>query len=332
MSPEKPEQYGQSEQHGQHGQPELHADCANCFGLCCVALPFSASADFAIDKPGGQPCPNLRADFRCGIHRDLRQRGFPGCVTFDCFGAGQKVSRVTFGGRDWREDPVSAKRMFEVFPIMRQLHELLWYLNEALTLPAARPIHGDLRRALEQTERRTLDNPDTLMKLDVAAHRSEVNVLLLRASELTRAAAVPGLKAEAPRGRKNAGGKNVGGKKAGAGRARKKELRGADLIGADLRGADLTAANLRGAYLIGADLKGADLRVADLIGADLRGADLRGADLTGSIFLTQSQVNAANGDAATRLPATLERPAHWDENVRGDRQNPANNGDSDTSK
>ncbi|MGW3479266.1 pentapeptide repeat-containing protein, partial [Streptomyces althioticus] len=56
---------------------------------------------------------------------------------------------------------------------------------------------------------------------------------------------------------------------------------------------------------------GADLRDADLIGADLRGADLAGADLTGALFLTQAQLNAARGDAATTLPPSLERPAHW---------------------
>lgn len=30
----------------------LRADCGNCFGLCCVALPFAATTDFAIDKEG----------------------------------------------------------------------------------------------------------------------------------------------------------------------------------------------------------------------------------------------------------------------------------------
>jgi uncharacterized protein YjbI with pentapeptide repeats len=78
-----------------------------------------------------------------------------------------------------------------------------------------------------------------------------------------------------------------------------------------LRGAGLRAANLRGAYLIGADLRGADLRGADLIGADLRGARLAGADLRGALFLTQAQLDAAGGDAATRLPAGLTRPGHW---------------------
>ncbi|WP_406479807.1 pentapeptide repeat-containing protein [Streptomyces platensis] len=261
----------------------LTSDCGSCFGLCCVALPFAASADFAIDKGAGTPCPNLEPDFRCGIHRDLRPRGFTGCTVFDCFGAGQKVSQVTFDGQDWRRAPGTARQMFDVFPVMRQLHELLWYLAEALTRPAARPVHAELRAALEKTERLTRGSAEELMELDVAAHRGEVNALLLRTSELVRAG-VPG---------------------------RKKERRGADLMGARLKGANLRGANLRGAYLIAADLKGADLRTADLIGADLRAADLAGADLTGALFLTQSQLNAAKGDAATKLPQSLSRPAHW---------------------
>jgi uncharacterized protein YjbI with pentapeptide repeats len=63
--------------------------------------------------------------------------------------------------------------------------------------------------------------------------------------------------------------------------------------------------------LIGADLSGADLRLADLIGADLRDADLSGADLTGAIFLVQAQLDAAKGDAGTRLSPSFTRPAHW---------------------
>ncbi|MFI6512526.1 pentapeptide repeat-containing protein [Streptosporangium sp. NPDC050855] len=262
---------------------DLRADCADCFGLCCVVPAFAASADFAIDKGAGHACPNLGQDFRCGIHTRLRESGFRGCTVYDCFGAGQKVSQVTFGGRDWRRAPGTAKRMFEVFPIMRDLHELLWYLTEALALPAARSLRDELGAALEETERLTRDEPEALAALDVEAHRRKVNALLLRASELARA---------------------------GAGR-RRKDHRGAVLIGARLKGADLRGASLRGAQLIGADLRGADLRGADLIGADLRGADLRGADLTGTIFLIQSQLDAAKGDASTGLPASLVHPAHW---------------------
>ncbi|MFJ5553428.1 pentapeptide repeat-containing protein [Streptomyces sp. NPDC093225] len=262
---------------------ELQADCANCFGLCCVALPFAASADFARNKDAGTPCSNLQDDYRCGIHTRLRETGWRGCTVFDCFGAGQKVSQVTFEGRDWRRHPETSRQMFEVFPVMRQLHELLWYATEALSLPAARPAHAGLRRARAKVEALTRADAGTVAGTDVGALRAEVNVLLLEASELVRAK-VPG---------------------------RRRNHRGADLMGARLAGADLRGANLRGAYLIAADLKKADLRTADLIGADLRDADLSGADLTGSIFLTQAQLNAARGDAATRIPNALTRPAHW---------------------
>jgi uncharacterized membrane protein len=71
------------------GRATLRGDCERCVGLCCVASPFAASADFAIDKPAGAVCPNLEADFRCGIHARLRAEGFPGCTAYDCFGAGQ---------------------------------------------------------------------------------------------------------------------------------------------------------------------------------------------------------------------------------------------------
>lgn len=261
----------------------LRADCARCFALCCVVPAFSVSADFAITKRAGQACPNLGTDDRCTIHATLRDRGFPGCTVYDCFGAGQQVSQVTFGGRSWRQDPQTAQEMFAVFPVVRQLHELLWYLTESLELDCPRALTQDLRRARDQTQRLAGLDPPGLLTLDLASHRDAVNQLLLGASESARADL----------------------------RHPTKEHRGADLVGADLRGADLRGAGLRGAYLIGADLRGADLRRADVIGADLRGADLRGADLRGAIFLIQSQLDAARGDRSTDLSASVARPAHW---------------------
>jgi Pentapeptide repeats (8 copies) len=262
---------------------ELRADCARCAGLCCVAPSFSASAEFAIDKPAGRPCPNLRTDFRCGIHSRLRTAGFAGCAAYDCFGAGQHVTEATLAGEDWRTGPETAERMFAAFGVMRQLHELLWHLTEALAVPRAGPLRRELRQAARETERLTRGGPDALLDLDACAHRDRVNATLLRASALARAGT--------PR--------------------RDVDLGGADLVGKDLRGADLHGASLRGAYLLGADLRGADLRLADLTGADLRAADLGGADLSTSLFLTQSQVDSARGDGGTALPRSLTRPAHW---------------------
>ncbi|PFW90775.1 oxetanocin A resistance protein [Bacillus pseudomycoides] len=269
----------------------LRADCENCFGLCCVALPFAASADFAVNKDGGKPCSNLQSDFRCSIHKNLRQKGFKGCTVFECFGAGQKVSQVTFEGVDWRKGPEQAKKMYDVFPIMHQLHEMLWYLNEALTLKVTSPIYGELRDAIEETERLSRLSPDLLMKINVPLHRVDVNTLLLRTSELVWMESRHRYK--------------------GTKKNKRTDHRGANLMGVKLRRADLRGANLRGAYLIAADLRGADLRMADFIGADLRDADLSGANLTDTIFLTRVQINAAKGDANTKLPSLLSRPAHW---------------------
>jgi uncharacterized protein YjbI with pentapeptide repeats len=247
---------------------ELRADCARCAALCCVAPAFTASAEFAIDKPAGRPCPNLRPDHRCGIHERLRERGFAGCASYDCFGAGQQVVQVTFGGRDWRSEPGLAARMFAAFSIMRQLHELLWHLGEALTLDAALAVHDELAALRAVTERLTACGADELAAVDLPAHRQRVNAVLRRASELARN---PGGSADGPR----------------------VDHGGADLVGADLHGTRLAGANLRGALLVGADLTGADLRGADLAGADLRGADLAGADLTGCLFLTDAQLDSA---------------------------------------
>jgi hypothetical protein len=261
------------------GAVELRADCSRCQGLCCVAPAFARSADFALDKPAGRPCPNLLADFRCGIHDRLRESGFAGCTVYDCFGAGQHTV-AAFDGRSWRESPDLARHMFDAFAVMRGLHELLWYVDQALAISGAHAVRGELRRAYAELESLTGFGPDVLVGVDVASVRERVNGLLLRVSELVRGSGGP-------------------------------DRRRADLVGAELRGADLRRANLRGALLIGADLRGADLRLADLIGADLRGAVLVGADLTGALFLTQAQVDSARGDAATRLPPTLRRPAHW---------------------
>lgn len=263
--------------------PVLRADCASCRGLCCVIPAFVASADFAITKPAGVACPNLQADFRCGIHSQLRERGFAGCTVYDCFGAGQRVSQI--------DDPAQRRR---IFPIMRAFHELLWYLTEAIALPAAAPIRASLESARDETLRLSQ------IPADADVQRLAVNPLLQKASELARAR-YRGLDR---RGAK-AIGRTQGADLTGA------NLRGAALVGSDLRTANLSGANLRGAVLVGANLSDAKLTAADVTGADLRGADLRGADLTGALFLLQSQVDSARGDATTRLPQALRRPDHW---------------------
>ena len=287
---------------------DLAADCARCAGLCCVVPAFTRSADFAISKPAGQPCPNLAPDSRCAIHAGLRDRGFGGCAAYDCFGAGQQTVQVTFGGRDWRSSPGLAAEMFAAFGVMRQLNELRWHLAQAAellspggpagSLSAIGALREELSEALRAAQGYASGTPEMLIKMDISAHRDAVSDLLRRVSAAVRAAFAPG----GP------------------------DLRGADLAGADLRAtaprgaapreagqgrAGLRGASLRGALLIGADLTGADLAWADLTGADLRGARVGGADLSGALFLSRNQAGSAEGDARTSLPAALPRPSHW---------------------
>lgn len=259
----------------------LQADCGRCAALCCTVPSFSRGADFALDKPAETACPNLGDDDRCGIHPVLRERGFPGCVVYDCFGAGQQITQRTWPGLD-RGDRVVLHQVATVFPVVRALQELRWLVRAAGELDLPADLAAELAAAGAELAARVDGGVEELREQPVDAVRAQVNGLLTRAG------------AHARRGVR-----------------RPRELRGADLAGADLRGADLRGALLRGAVLLGADLSGADLRLADLTGADVRGARLHGADLRGALFLTRAQLEAAVGDAATRLDAGAHRPAHW---------------------
>jgi hypothetical protein len=213
---------------------------------------------------------------------------------FDCFGAGQKVSQVSFEGQSWTKAPDTRQQMFAVFPVMRQLHELLWYLSEAMNMPKAHAVRPEVVDAFAATQRMTEAKPDAILAINLDDHRDSVNKVLSRVSELVRDGTDQSSKTS---------------------KIRRAVRPGADLMGANLMDQDLRGANLRGACLIAANLRRADLRSADLIGVDLRDANLSGADLSASLFLTQAQLNSAKGDTTTKLPTSLTRPSHWDRNA-----------------
>jgi hypothetical protein len=255
--------------------PSLVADCGSCFALCCVLLPFQAASGFGIDKPGGTPCPNLADDDRCSIHTTLREDGWPGCSIFECFGAGQQVSQVTYGGVSWC-DQGNLPEMAAVLSVMRLLHEMLTHLGEA----RRRSPDPDVLALEEEIVGLTRATPVELLGIELDELQPRVSAVLDSAGTRLR----------------------------GHGPSYRRE----DLAGRDLRVWMLRDADLRGALLIRADLREQDLGRADLLGADLRDADLRGADLGEVLFLSQPQLNAVRGDARTRVPGLLRRPGHWD--------------------
>jgi uncharacterized protein YjbI with pentapeptide repeats len=268
---------------------DLRADCSQCSALCCVALPYAASAEFAYDKPAGRPCRHLDG-FSCSIHAVLPERGFSGCTVFDCLGAGQQVTQHTYGGVTWRDRPDLAGEIFDAFLIMRQLQELRWYLRQADRAYQPAELRRRVRTLAALTKELTDRPAEDLLRIDVAGHREAVDQVLSEVSRRVRTAAARSVSDHTGRPR----------------RTRRADLVGASLVGVDLRGCDL-----RGALLLGADLRRCDLRGADLIGADLRGADLCGADLSTALYVTDPQLAGARGDTRTRLPAELRRPSMW---------------------
>lgn len=270
----------------------LKIDCSKCFGFCCVALYFSKSDGFPVDKKAGTPCSHLKSDFKCKIHQDLRKNGLKGCTAYDCFGAGQKVAQVTYGGNDWCQSPQLSSQMYDVFLMMRQLHEMLWYLSDALNQIPMNSIKDDLKLMIKETEQLTNLDAEGILQIDIERHRMKVNVLLRQVNELVN---------KSVKTNKKINSKN------------KKSLKSrCQFISANLTKTDLIGANFAGALLIAANLRNTDLTGANLIGADLRDADIRGANLSKSLFLTQSQVNVAKGDSHTKLPQALDRPSYWD--------------------
>jgi hypothetical protein len=117
---------------------ELRADCARCAALCCVATTFDRSPDFGASKAAGAPCIHLEGH-RCAIHARRVEQGFPGCLAYDCHGAGQYVTQTLLYGGSWR-GRADAPRIFATFLRVCELHEMLALLEVASRLEGARPL------------------------------------------------------------------------------------------------------------------------------------------------------------------------------------------------
>ncbi|TNE69488.1 MAG: hypothetical protein EP336_01975 [Rhodobacteraceae bacterium] len=129
--------------------PEFLPDCSNCAALCCLALAFDAGDMFAHDKPAGLPCHNLDG-FSCSIHADLADRGYRGCVAFDCLGAGQRVTALF--SEDWQKRPKLTAPMMEAFRQMRAVQSLHQMLLTAGALPLPDDTRAELRDRIADLE------------------------------------------------------------------------------------------------------------------------------------------------------------------------------------
>ena len=134
----------------------LKTDCSKCAALCCVALAFDQSHEFAFSKNPGEPCRNL-SGHQCSIHSKLTDDGFSGCVAYDCLGAGNRVVQEVFSGRSWQQDPRLIAPMIEAFAAMREVHKRIDFLRAAHNF--VRDAEDDQRRGqlLDQLENEKWD-------------------------------------------------------------------------------------------------------------------------------------------------------------------------------
>lgn len=137
----------------------FRGDCGRCAALCCVALAFDRGPLFGFDKPAGEACAHLTPDCRCAIHADRRARGFAGCATFDCRGAGQ-LATALFNGLSWRDSDAVRRQMLRAFALLLEIQRLrlvLRGLGRPDLLPPLEPEGGWTLAALLATAPSAID-------------------------------------------------------------------------------------------------------------------------------------------------------------------------------
>lgn len=261
----------------------LKSDCKQCCGLCCVGLFFSKVDGFLDDKEAGTPCQYLKEDFTCNSYTDLLDKGSVGCLRYECFGAGQLVIQKIFFNQTWKN--IKYKQdMIDVFVIMEQIHEMIWYLIEMYS--HSKSMQKIIEEEILSLQNIALQSIQEIKKTDIQSIRKKVDNLIqesLYAAKITFTS-LPC--------KHHIFGRN-------------------DFSGKTFKGEKLRNISFRGAFLIGVDFSNLQLKHVNFLGADMRDAKVYGTDLSSCLFLTQGQINSCWGNQKTILPKHLHIPSHW---------------------
>nr|WP_315020100.1 pentapeptide repeat-containing protein [uncultured Aminipila sp.] len=258
----------------------LSINCEECCGICCTALYYTKMDGFPEDKAAGKPCGNLRDDFKCSIHNNLVEYKLKGCMAYDCFGAGQKVTQEIYGGLDWKKNPEVADQMFQVFLIVYQLHQMLWYLIQARRIIADNSMKNDINNLIEENGKMTQMRPEGIIKLDWEQYRDRVNRVLKETCKAVHSEITD-------------------------------NNHSIDCMGQSFKKQNLDGKDFSMKLLIAANFEGCSLNRTNFLGADMRDTNFRDTDLSKSLFLTQMQINTAMGNCHTKLPEYLTMPETW---------------------
>ncbi|WP_068411766.1 hypothetical protein [Labrenzia sp. OB1] len=156
----------------------LTPDCSNCAALCCVVFAFDKSESFALDKAAGEVCVNLDDCGQCRVFAERQELGFKGCIAYDCYGAGQRVTQEVFGGRSWRDDAGLTVRMGAALSVMRRIHEQLVILRTAGNFPLTTEERNFARSLEERLSPQDTWTEESLRGFEIDAVSREIAAFL----------------------------------------------------------------------------------------------------------------------------------------------------------
>lgn len=260
-------------------QSKLKIDCDKCSGLCCVALFCAKTDGFPENKNAGVPCKYLNSNFKCDIHSSLFEMKMKGCLAYDCFGAGQKVTQDLFPNFTWQSNQEKSKIIFEAFLRVFQLHQIEWYLLESITLVSDEILSNKIDRLIDKIEFILKQSYEIIMNFDINSFRLEVNPILKSISKQYM---------------------------------KSHNIKGNNFIGKNFKKVNLDGKDFSMSLLIATNFEGCSLKYANFLGADLRDTNFKNTDLSSCLYLTQIQINSSIGNHNTILPKNLIRPISWD--------------------
>lgn len=151
-------------------------NCSKCMSLCCITLYFSKTDGFPEDKISDIPCKNLQSDHKCKIHSLLLKQGLKGCMSYDCFGAGQNLCKQFSSLPNW--ETFNMQKLSQAFLTVTKVHQTLWYLKEASYLTVAYPSKNQFDSLLREGEKIAESSIDDLCTYNIESFRSNANTLM----------------------------------------------------------------------------------------------------------------------------------------------------------
>ncbi len=170
--------------------------------------------------------------------------------------------------------------MFQVYLIVYQLHQMLWYLILAGRIIEDNSMKIDINNLIEENGKITQMGPEEIIKLDLEQYRDRVNHILKETCKAVHSEIAD-------------------------------NNHSIDCMGKSFKKQNLDGKDFSMTLLIAADFEGCSLNKTNFLGADMRDTNFRNTDLSKSLFLTQMQINTAMGNDNTKLPEYLTMPDTW---------------------